>query len=76
MNGSILGQTIDGPGALVTIWFRAVAPGVSPVLVVEADLRDGENAPLDPVLEHGSVTVDAAIATGGTTWGRIKGGMR
>ena len=72
VNGSILGKTVDGPGALVTIWFSPVAPGISPVLIIEADLRDGENTPLDPAVIHGSVTVDAAIGLAEASWGEIK----
>jgi len=73
VNGSVLGTTVDGPGILFTIFFKALGPGVAWLDFASSDLRNGVNESLS----HGSdgrarIIVDNAIATEETTWGAIK----
>lgn len=72
VNGSILGATIDGPGALFTIEFRALCAGVSALCMPHADLRDGLNRKLFPAVSCAEVTVTEPIATQESSWGAIK----
>jgi len=73
VNGSVLGTTVDGPGILFTIFFKALAPGVAWLDFTSSDLRNGVNESLS----HGSdgrarIMVDNVISTEETTWGAIK----
>ena len=48
VNGAILGATVDGPGMLFTIVFKARSgpPGTTDVCITYSDLRDGVNDPI------------------------------
>ena len=46
INGAILGDTVDGPGVLVSILFRGLTEGDSPVDFVFHELRDLDNQPI------------------------------
>ncbi|RJR28242.1 MAG: hypothetical protein C4574_05210, partial [Candidatus Latescibacterota bacterium] len=43
VNGAILGNTLDGPGALFTITFRAIRAGTTTIGIRRSDLRNGIN---------------------------------
>jgi hypothetical protein len=43
VNGAILGNTVDGPGALFTITFRAIRAGTTTIGIRRSDLRNGTN---------------------------------
>jgi hypothetical protein len=73
VNGSVLGTTVDGPGILFTIIFKALVPGVTWLDLTYSDLRNGVNESIS----HGSdgrarIVVDEAIAVEGSSWGAIK----
>lgn len=58
VNGSILGNTVDGPGTLFTITFRAVRLGTTTVGIRESDLRNGVNEQLTHGVEDAVVLIE------------------
>ena len=48
IHGAFLGGSVDGPGSLVRIEFRALAPGTSPVSFAEVEVRLFLATPADP----------------------------
>jgi len=56
--GSILGETVDGPGALFTITFRAIRTGTTTIGVRRSDLRNGTNESLSHVVEDAIVFIE------------------
>ncbi len=74
VNGSILGNTIAGPGQLFRITFWAIYPGITTVGIVRSDMRNDENQKLPHLCRSGTVfvypTIGVEPAKG--TWGRIK----
>ncbi len=58
VNGAILGDTVDGPGALFTITFRAIQPGTTAIGVRRSDLRGGANERLAHVVEDAIVFIE------------------
>ncbi len=58
VNGSILGDVVDGPGTLFTITFRALRHGVTAVGVRRSDLRSGVNEKLPHGVDDAVVTIE------------------
>jgi hypothetical protein len=58
INGAILGGSIDGPGSLVRIEFRALAPGTTPLTFTDIELRDLENVEIPWIEENGIVIIE------------------
>lgn len=59
VNGSILGDVLDGPFTLFRIYFTGIALGVANVGIGRSDLRDGENRRIAHDYEDGIVIVSA-----------------
>lgn len=76
VSGAILGNTVDGPGVLCTLTFRAELLGVSGIHIVASDLRDGVNSSISHTVCSGVVFVDWTIPVVPVTWGVIKHGFR
>ena len=72
VNGAVLGTTVDGPGVLYTLKFKAIAVGTTPVAIVYSDLRTGTNAGITHIKQSATVIVDDTIPVQQTTWGRLK----
>jgi hypothetical protein len=75
VNGAILGNTVDGPGALFTLEFIGYAPstiGTTDVIIAVSTIRDGVNQDIVHTVAHGWVQVSAPIATESVTWGAVK----
>lgn len=74
VNGSILGNTVAGPGVLFRANFQAQGPGITSIEIARSDVRDGENRKLAHVTRHGVVLVFSCIGVEPVqgTWGRIK----
>ena len=73
MNGAVLGATVDGPGVLCTLTFKAIEVGTTPISVTHSDLRTGTNADISHTTQPATVIVDKTIPVERTTWGRLKG---
>ena len=58
VNGSILGNTVDGPGTLLTITFRALRLGTTTISVRRSDLRNGVNEKLAHGVKDAVVTIE------------------
>jgi hypothetical protein len=58
VNGSILGNVVDGPGALFTITFRAISVGTTTITIRRSDLRNGVNERLAHSRRDAVVTID------------------
>jgi hypothetical protein len=58
VNGSLLGDTVDGPGTLFTITFRALRVGTTAVGIVKSDLRNGVNEKLTHDVAGAAVTIE------------------
>jgi hypothetical protein len=73
VNGSILGATVDGPGILFTIMFKALEPGTAWLDFSYSDLRDGTNAKIihDPGVQA-RIVVAEPVALEESSWGAIK----
>jgi hypothetical protein len=71
-NGAVLGHTVDGPGVLCTLTFRARVLGVSGIHIIASDLRDGVNGSISHTVVPGMVYVDWVIPVQPVTWGAIK----
>jgi len=72
VNGSILGTTIDGPGTLFTITFKAIEPGRIPIPILRSDLRNGMNEKLAHSSEDGCIVVELPIGIEPYSWGSVK----
>ena len=59
INGSILGDVLDGPFTLFRIYFTGVGLGVANIGIAKSDLRDGENRRIAHDYEDGIVIVAA-----------------
>jgi len=57
IHGAVLGGSVDGPGSLVRIEFRALAPGMTPLTFTDIQLRDLENAPIPWIDQNGVVII-------------------
>jgi len=73
VNGSVLGSTVDGPGILFTIRFKALVPGTALLDITYSDLRDGTNAPISHDLgEQARIIVAEPVGVAESSWGAIK----
>jgi hypothetical protein len=72
VNGSILGNTVSGPGVISRIEFRAIKAGVTYVEIARSDIRNGENGRLTHGRAGAKVTIEAPIGTADCSWGQIK----
>lgn len=75
VNGASLGATVDGPGELFTMTFKALTHGVvrtTNVRIALSELRDGTNHPIEHGRRHGFVAVEPTVRVEETTWGAIK----
>jgi len=70
--GSIMGNTIDGPGALFSIKFKAVSVGTATLSVSYSELRDEANTSIAHETEGANVEIDIRIGVEKSTWGRLK----
>lgn len=58
VHGAVLGGSVDGPGSLVRIEFRALAAGSTPLTFADIQLRDLENAPIPWIDQSGTIVVE------------------
>ncbi len=73
VNGSILGATVDGPGILFTIMFKALDPGTAWLDFSYSDLRDGTNRKiLHDLGEQALIVVAEPVAVSESSWSAIK----
>lgn len=75
VNGAILGATVDGPGELFTLTFKALRHGVvktTDVCITYSALRDGVNHPIAHERRCGFVAVEPTVPAEQTTWGAMK----
>jgi hypothetical protein len=70
--GSIMGNTIDGPGALFSIKFKAVSVGTASLGVSYSELRDDANVSIAHETAGANVEIDIRIGVEKSTWGRLK----
>jgi hypothetical protein len=72
VNGAVLGTTVDGPGVLFRIRFKALVVGVTPMVIAFSDIRDNTNAAIPHNVLNTTVVIDAPIPVEAATWGRVK----
>jgi hypothetical protein len=72
VNGSILGATVNGPGTLFTMTFKAIKLGSVDVVIQRSDIRDGNNQKLSHRREHATVKIEQPIGTEKSTWSGVK----
>jgi hypothetical protein len=75
VNGAVLGGTVDGPGELFTLTFKALTHGVVRSTIIRvacSDLRDGTNHPIDHEKKNGFVAVEPTVPSQRATWGAVK----
>jgi len=72
VNGSILGDVVDGPGALIKITFKAIKFGTIPVVIYASDIRNDQNQSLTHRTQNGIVIVEPPIGTENSSWSRVK----
>ena len=71
-DAAMLDGTTAGPGVLVTLTFKAVGDGTSPVPCRSADLRDASNHHVLPACLGSLVHVQEPVPVRAGTWGRLK----
>jgi hypothetical protein len=72
VNGSILGDVVDGPGALFKITFKSIKFGTIPVSIHVSDIRNDENQSLTHRTQNGVVIIEPPIGTENSSWSRAK----
>jgi len=72
VNGSILGDVVDGPGALFKITFKSINFGTIPVSIHESDIRNDQNQSLTHRTQNGVVIIEPPIGTENSSWSRAK----
>ncbi len=72
VNGSILGNTVDGPGTIFTMTFKALKPGNVDVVIRRSDLRNGVNEKLSHCRQDGVVIIEPPIGSEACSWSRVK----
>ena len=76
VSGAVLGGgTMDGPGELVTLTFKAKTHGVvrtTDIVVAYSELRDDLNESIDHETRDGFVAVEPTVRVEQSTWGAIK----
>ena len=70
--GSIMGNTVDGPGVLFSIKFKAIGVGTDILSVSYSELRDDSNTSIVHATAEANVEIDIRIGVEQSTWGRIK----
>jgi len=60
VNGAVLGATMDGPGVLFILTFKALRQGVTDVCITHSELRDGVNNSIAHKRKCGLVEIGAA----------------
>ena len=72
VNGAVLGTTVDGPGVLFTMEFKAKREGTTPVSFISTELRDNFNVVISHDTTDGRIVVEKTIPVRSVTWGGIK----
>jgi hypothetical protein len=75
VNSAVLGATVDGPGELFTLTFKALTHGAVRTTIVRiaySDLRDGTNHPIAHGRKDGFVAVEPTVRVESATWGAVK----
>jgi hypothetical protein len=75
VNGAILGNTVNGPGTLFTLTFKAWSPDdtqATDVVIAYSVIRDGVNQSIAHTVQGGHVLVESPIAVESATWGAVK----
>jgi hypothetical protein len=72
VNGAVLGTTVDGPGNLFTLTFKAKEVGTTQIAATFSDIRTGTNTAITHTIQSATVIVDDSIPVEQTTWGRVK----
>jgi hypothetical protein len=72
VNGSILGNTVDGPGTLFTMTFKTLKPGRVHVVIRRSDLRNDLNQKLSHIGEGAVVIIEPPIGFEPRSWSRVK----
>lgn len=72
VNGSILGGTVDGPGTLFTMIFKALKPGKVDVAILRSDLRNDINQRLSHRSEDALVIIEPPIGSEACSWSGVK----
>ena len=72
VNGAVLGTTVDGPGVLFTIHFKALVVGVTPIVIAFSDIRDSTNTAIPHNALSTTVVIDSPIPVEPVTWGGMK----
>jgi|WetSurMetagenome_2_1015567.scaffolds.fasta_scaffold04390_3 hypothetical protein len=72
VNGSILGNTVAGPGTLFAVTFKALAPGTARVVIRRGDLRNDMNQKLAHCSRDALVIIEPPIGSKASSWGRVK----
>lgn len=72
VNGSILGDVVDGPGTLFTITFNSIKSGTIPAVIHQSDIRNDQNESLTHRTQNGIVIIEPPIGTENSTWSRVK----
>lgn len=72
VNGSIIGGTVDGPGTLLTITFKALKLGKADIVIRRSDLRNGMNQKLSHCSGDALVIIESPIGSESCSWSRVK----
>jgi hypothetical protein len=72
VTGSIMGNTVNGPGVLFSIKFAALALGTDILSVSSSELRDDTNTSISHATEEARVVIEQMIGAEESTWGRVK----
>jgi hypothetical protein len=73
-DAAMLIGTTQGPGILAFFRFKALAPGITPLVCQLADFRDPQNVQTLPACNGALIEIVPVCATGSrhSTWGRVK----
>jgi hypothetical protein len=75
VNGAVLGTTMDGPGVLFKLTFKALRHGVvktTHICITYSELRDGVNESIGHERKCGFVAVEPTVPVERATWGAAK----
>lgn len=76
INGAVLGATVQTPGDLFRVTFKALEVGKTYVMIKESELRDDYNLEIAHSVEGGLVLITPVIDVEETSWGRLKNDFR
>jgi hypothetical protein len=65
----ILGCSVDGPGALLTVTFAGVTDGTSPLDCTQVILRDSTNATIPVTCTPITISYSCPVPTENRSWG-------